>query len=351
MTLETAGIAVLWIVLALRLPGAVRHREQRALWAAVALLGLLTTLYVGAVQDGLADRAGKYYVYLGTHLVSVATAAVTLHFLLIADGRRRRAGWVYGSAGATIAVLIAVYAAASPEHPEPGNAPELPLAYFLLVSLFSVVALGICAAVCGISARRADHWSLRWGLPLLAAGWSLNALPWLLNIAWLLTEDDRWIAGFASIDGVSALCLAAGTALPVETAVRARIRDGRDHRSLGPLWRSLTADAPTVVLRRPLLPMRWRLERRLAEIRDAMLALRNHVTPEELADIRRHAESEAAAVAAWLHTAQRRKRAGHPPQPHVIDLSATGDDRASEIRFLRQVAEAHRNAAVLGDVS
>jgi hypothetical protein len=29
---------------------------------------------------------------------------------------------------------------------------------------------------------------------LLSAGWLLNALPWLLNLAWLITGEDMWTA-------------------------------------------------------------------------------------------------------------------------------------------------------------
>jgi len=99
----------------------IRHRDQRALWAAVALLALLTTLYMDVVQSTLAHWGGAYAVYLGTHVVSVLSGAAVLSFVLIANGYRRQLPVLYGIAGVTVVVLVAIYVLAKPARPPAGT--------------------------------------------------------------------------------------------------------------------------------------------------------------------------------------------------------------------------------------
>ena len=188
-SLETFGVFCMWVVVVLRLPQVIRDRSQRPLWTAVALITVVTTIYMAAVQQAVADLFGRYATYLGTHLMTVASAAAVLHFILVANRYRRYTPWLFAAAGAVAGGVLRIYVAADPHNPRPGYAPELPLAYFVLVSGFSVVALALCAVLCVYGARRVDHWALRWGLLGLAVGWVANALPWLLNLVWLITHD------------------------------------------------------------------------------------------------------------------------------------------------------------------
>ncbi len=346
MALKSTALVCLWLILAARTPQVARHRDQRLLWAAVALLAAVTTLYTAPVQSGLAALLGAHVTYLGTHLVSVTTAAVTLHCILVATGRRRPVAWLYGVTAATLAVLLVTYLGVMPGVARPGT-DDLPPAYNLLVSAFSVVALGTSALVCATAVPRARGTIVRWALLALAAGWVLNALPWVLNLLWLLTEQPGWIAYFAVIDGLSAVCLAVGAGLPTVPAFRSHVRESRVHRRLHPLWRGLTADVPDVVLGdrgpRNVLPgasAQRAVDRRLVEIRDAMRELRGYVGPEDLdaAGATRERAGEARVMAAWLVAAQRAKRAGRAAGPHAIDISGDGGDREAEIAFLLDVA-------------
>lgn len=356
-SLETVGIVCMWVVVILRLPQVIRDRGQRPLWSSVVLITVVTTLYMDAVQQALADLAGRYVTYLATHLVTVASAAAVLHFILVANGYRRYTPWLYAAATAVAGAILWIYIAAHPHNPRPGHAPELPLGYFVLVSGFNVVALALCAVVCGYGVRRVDHWALRWALLALALGWAANALPWLLNLAWLISHNPAWIALFSQIDGVSALGIAAGAALPLVPMVEQRVRHSVAYRRLGPLWQSLTDAFPQVRLIQsamsrvvPMAGMRLPLYRRVVEIRDAMVLLRSYVSIEDVqaaqAHVERYAvpddEVDACVTACWLAAALEHRRRGSAPAAQTENIASVGGDYfEQEVRFLLQVTGAY----------
>jgi hypothetical protein len=274
------------------------------------------------------------------------------------------------AAGATTAAILWIYIAAHPHNPRPGHAPELPLGYFILVSGFSVVAEVVCAVVCGYGARRADHWAMRWALFALAVGWSANALPWLLNIVWLVSHDPAWIAWFSEIDGVSAIGISVGAALPLVAAIQQSVQHRAAYRRLGPLWRSLTDAVPDVRLTqpatsRPLHPARLRLYRRVVEIRDAMIVLRSYVSVDDMQAAHEHVERhavpdelrDASITACWLVAALHYRQQGHTPATRTDNIAGVGGDNfEQEVQFLLQVADAYsqglaRTYAVTGGVS
>lgn len=355
LTLETASIFAMWLVVVLRLPQVIRNLKQRPLWTAVVLMAVVTTLYLDVAQQALADHIGAYAAYLGTHLATVVSAAAILYFIMAANGYRRYAPWLYAATGVTIAVLLWVYIAEHPRNPRPGHAPELPLGYFILVSGFSVVALVVCALVCGYGARRADNWTMRWALFALTIGWAANALPWLLNIVWLVTRDLGWIAWFSQIDGISALGLSIGAALPLVPAIQQSFHNSNAYRRLGPLWQSLTDAFPDVRLTQPaisqaLYPVRLRLYRRVVEIRDAMIVLRSYVSADDMQaaheQVERHkvpdAVVDASVTACWLVAALHYRQQGRTPVTQTDNIAGVGGDNfEQEIEFLLQVADAY----------
>ncbi|MFD8498062.1 MAB_1171c family putative transporter [Amycolatopsis sp. NPDC059657] len=371
LSVETIGVFCMWLVVVVRLPQASRDRGQRPLWAAVMLITVVTTLYMEVVQTALADLFGRYATYLGTHLATVVSAAAVLRFVLIANGHRRHRNWPYLAAGLTAGVVVWIYVAVDPRNPRPGHS-GLPLGYFFLVSGFSVVALTACALVCLVGARRMDHWAMRWALLALALGWLANALPWLLNLVWLVTHDPRWIAWFSEIDGVAAFGIAIGAALPLIPHIQQRVRHNAAYRRLGPLWRRLTDTAPHVRLARapmsrvlPAVPATLPLYRRVVEIRDAMVVLRSYVDADDVraahAQVERQAVpaelEEAAVTACWLAAALRHHDAGDAPAAQPENIAGVGgDDFDQEVEFLLRVADAcgdglARGYAMIGENS
>jgi hypothetical protein len=132
----------------------------------------------------------------------------------------------------------------------------------------------------------------------------------------------------------------------------------RNANLLYPMWKALCTALPQIALDPPrprvadaLLPQdsQLRLHRRLVEIRDGLLILRDWVDSSDLDHIRAEiAETEvpadqadAAFTACWLEVALAAHQAGAPSTTgRVLDLSRHGGtDGESELHWLRKVAQ------------
>ncbi|MEV6304755.1 DUF6545 domain-containing protein [Actinoplanes sp. NPDC051861] len=113
---------------------------------------------------------------------------------------------------------------------------------------------------------------------------------------------------------------------------------------LRPLWSAMRSAFPEVVLWRParsavelrgVAGVRLRLYRRVIEIRDGMLALRDHLPAGTAPE---GAAAEARAIAAALS----RLAAGEPPADPPGRWAPVGPDMADEIAWLSRVSVAYR---------
>jgi hypothetical protein len=126
-------------------------------------------------------------------------------------------------------------------------------------------------------------------------------------------------------------------------------------RRLYPLWRAYYEAEPTIALdasagsdeagRPSVRDIEIQLYRRVIEIRDGMLAVRPfaHPSSRELALVEAHKagyhEADLVGEAAWLELARRAKLRGHPPYNDDMPAARGGNDLASEIRVLSQIAK------------
>lgn len=134
---------------------------------------------------------------------------------------------------------------------------------------------------------------------------------------------------------------------------------------LWPLWSALTAEAPCIVLSPspdccgdPLVrgaELRFRLRRRIVEIRDAALLLRGYVSDARAAAAHdtlgtaglAGEELDAAAEAAWLRAACASRRAGcTPTRPAPLRRLRGSGDLTGEARRLQLVTAAWNHPAV-----
>ncbi|WP_018252672.1 MAB_1171c family putative transporter [Salinispora mooreana] len=358
--LQVVGLGSMWVVAALLLPQAWQDAKRRMLWAVLLLFAIELTLYRPEVQAPIYDVINGHIVFVAVHLVSVGKGIGVLYLLLMLVQRPRYRLPVAVAGVAVSAVMIAIYAAARPEPATVDIPPEIPLIYWHILAVFHTVVHLLAVVLCWRASRLVAPKAMRVSLMALTGGLMLACLPWAFNLGWLLTDDTAWLEPIGPIDAVTGLFLAFSAALPLVASVHRAVRHRRAIRDLEPLWTELTTAVPDIVFA-PVRPglgvrqLRLRLYRRVVELRDAMLTLREHVTPGELRAAQEHVAAEvsdeqrqdAAATACWLAAAVAAKSRGDEPMVQQEDLtSAPGGDLDEEVRQLLEIAQWYRSPLV-----
>ncbi|MFD4398272.1 MAB_1171c family putative transporter [Kitasatospora sp. NPDC058478] len=231
-------------------------------------------------------------------------------------------------------------------------------------------------------ARAAAPGRQRSGLRLL----TLSLVAGLLWNAWGVDDVVQAAATGTQAGAEDALCgvlgllcvalLATGLGTTVwpaaHAAVRGWLRAHRRYRALAPLWRDLHTVLPEIALapasRLPLLPPRdpqFALYRRIIEIHDARLILRQHLdprTPRWLAAATSRfppsaARADATAEAAALAAALERAAAGARPNPDTPRTApaaepphALGPDLESEADHLAHLTRVYATCPAVAEV-
>ncbi|MER7406716.1 MAB_1171c family putative transporter [Streptomyces sp. NPDC000070] len=362
--LETTGIVVLSLAVIVRTPEGVRNSAYRPLWIATLMIALSMAIHLPPVTALLAHLVpSPHLIDLSKHLFSVVDAAAVLWFVTRATGRHAFTLPVFCAAGAAMAMLV-VLDVTAPPHARNQIAPSLevpgvPETYWWGLFGFHIVADFCCAYMCWSSTRRCVSTLLRYSLRLFGAGLALATTLWILKLAYLQDRSPFYARLFPPVTGTEALLIAAGVLLPLLADREGKRRERETYLCLGELWSRLTAAVPDVVLKpdRRLgittVPLRLRTYRRVIEIRDAMLVLRDHVTPAELQEIRWLVArcgvpqdlADAHVTACWLASAIRARQSGLPPRSQSANLvGRQSEDLASEIAYLLQVADAYRSS-------
>ncbi|TVT58464.1 hypothetical protein FNH05_06570 [Amycolatopsis rhizosphaerae] len=327
----------------------------RYLWCLIACLATGMALTTPDAVD-LLDHG--HSVPMLTTLASDDLKILALGFLILFLGTLRRTirhrRTVIVAAVATVAVETVLFLLAAPD-PVDGDLVVAPgkvgvfAAYLGVFVGYGMANLLLFTMAIAAPVRRATG-PLRVGLILITAGsvagicwaaWAVSDIVALFRYGRIVLAEDA----VSAVLGVTAIGLGAVGATVglwhgnLAALVRAR-RARREHARLEPLWLLVSTAAPGVVLE-PRLRVRYRnaefaLYRRIIEIRDGYLALREHFPPEA-------SGTTAADEAAMLVAAAEARREGrrYPaenqgPQPRV---EAT---MAGEVAWLGQVADAVR---------
>ncbi|MEW2435954.1 MAB_1171c family putative transporter [Streptomyces caniferus] len=364
--IEDAGISALWIVAVARAPQGVRDRDQRPLWFAIIMIALAMSTHLDPVTAALAHMTpGAHWIDMATHMFGIIDAAAVLWFICGAAGRHRHTALVFGAALAVMTILAFLDATAPPHTRNviaPSSAtPSVPDSYWWVFFSFHLVADTICGFVCWSYGRPGTPRLLRYGLRLFGTGMFLADLLWVLKLAYLQTRSAAFAPLFSPVTGIEALFMAMGVALPLLVQLRDRWRDGSSYRNLAPLWLDLTTATPDVILgpgqrfQGMVIPLQLRLYRRVIEIRDAMIVLRNYVDPSALDLAHQHVTNhavptdlgEAHVTACWLAAALHAKGTGRSPQPQTANLTGpNATDLTDEIDHLLKVAEAYKSPVI-----
>jgi len=242
--------------------------------------------------------------------------------------------------------------------------------YLVLYVTVSLSGLGLIARLCSRQIRDVTNFWLRRGLRVVMTG-SLIYMPSFLDrlatfvVIPLGLDPLRWELLVPVCTGTGMMLIVVGFTMPswgpMWSAARRWVRDYRAYRELFPLWRTLCDSAPEIALEAAGAPgrnLRYRLYRRIIEIRDGQLALLPYmdssvaaVAAEWASAAGLDSDDEAVVVeAARLKAAVRAKTADIPIQSTSDYEGAAirgGDDVSSEIAWLLRVARAYRSSPVV----
>lgn len=180
----------------------------------------------------------------------------------------------------------------------------------------------------------------------------------------------RAAAAIAATQGVAVISIVAGTTASAWYPPLSRLARQAwlwsAYWRLRPLWAALRQVIPEVTLPRPSgvrLNIRYRVDRRVIEIRDAELALRAYSPPEVPGRAEAAARSAgldadksvAVAEAAVIATALAARRDGQPPRrdgtPGEVINAVPGNDLRAEVARLILVSRAFRRSPIVARIA
>ncbi|MFC7533393.1 MAB_1171c family putative transporter [Actinoplanes sp. GCM10030250] len=365
--------AALWVIVLARLPGLRRDHRQRVLWASFLACALAVSLAAPAI------RAGRD-VPVAAHLCGVTAAFLLLRFisLVTGTGRGRAQLALLGAVLIAMTVLAARGIATTPPRLTAGITPAQ-MAYWTVFEGYLAVVVALCARACLALGRSAPRGMLRVGLVTMGAGLSLisayaGSTVILVDLrgSGLPLDFGQWQPWTVAVRRTGVVLYLAGGSVPAAARLRTVLGAYRTLLVLRPLWSAMRRAFPQMVLWRParsaveargVAGVRLRLYRRVIEIRDGMLALRDFL-PADAAQPHNAALEDAALVDAALDDAAledaapedaavaearaivlalRRRAAGEPPADPPGRWAPVGPDMADEIAWLSRVSAAFRD--------
>ena len=384
------GIAALtWAAVAYKLPALQRRPRDgslRAYWTTLLFLGLAVTALLPPVYVALGRLTGVPNLarLLGNGLVMVACWSLRAFLLRLALSPEA-AGRAIARAGLALAAMLALLALFFALAPLGEAAPTdftgryADAPFILPYRLVFLTYLGATAiAVSRLTWRYAglaDRGALRLGLRLVAVG-SGTGLAYIGHETLRVTAASAGLAyPVPAPDTVTQVLMTTAAALMVvgSTLPSWGGRAGtaplaawwtryRAYRRLGPIWRAVVSDAPGGPVGAlgdafALRDLRFRLYRRVVEIRDGWEALRPYQSPraaEYAQALCRRAGlpgEEAAPIvdAAVLAAALRARARGEAPAGGGAPPAGGGTSLGSEVRYLERVAYHLRHSPVIRD--
>jgi hypothetical protein len=342
-------MVLLWVTTAVRLPTLWRDRRQRALWTAMLALALVKSA-------SFPPFAERLHAPILPNLLGVVTAFCLLRFIALITGSGPPRWQIVVTAG--VLVALCVLAAISRDIDNTGNVlagplPPTAVAYWVVLEGYLGAVL-VSATVLFWSVGRAAPAGLpRLGLRAISAGAAIISLYAATKTILIVVHGFGVPIAFERIEPVAhviqaaAILLAvAGSLVPATRRARAVGAAYRNLLVLRPLWRAMRDAFPEVILfspRRAVIELagvddvHLRLYRRVIEIRDGMLALRDF-RPPDVPPCSDPAVAEARGIALALE----RRSEGAPPSEQPEPWAPVGPDMADEVAWLRRVSSAFR---------
>ncbi len=379
--LELAALIASWALVISRAPLIRRGPRKRALWLVFATLATGITFGRDDV-NAFAERVtgvidiGAVVKDLFGLATGAAIAAFAAELTVGGDAARRiRRRWNAVAAAAAVALTIAFTLV--PRHPHTNDflaayaGDPAAGAYWIVFETYLGTAMVWIGVLLWRYARRTPRSPALIGLWIFGVGVALGLAYAAQRIVSIVAGLVAGPAHASRADptlsktllALCLLCVAIGSSFPAAAGVWRAVRRYRELRRLYPLWRRLAQACPHITLEPPHGPLRdalrlsrldWRLRRRVIEIDDGLLAMRDYVDAATHQLSREHASAanltgtahSAAATACWLAVALVAKRSGGTPSAGGVGVAVGGEDLDSDARWLIDVGRHLRGPLV-----
>jgi hypothetical protein len=306
------------------------------------------------LNEDLFPGAGRLFIYC---LLAIGVAALVVVFFYASteEERQRRAGVeAVPLVTALIGLNVAILATPIPIRTQPMSdwtVHHVGYAVFFVIA-DCYVAYGLCACVLSIRryVRHAEGY-LRHSLIALSVGLALMGLAALMQTGYVILAGlhiahlTGLLTGAGVLAGSGAALFLLGIGYPLMRSrvmtIRYDVRHRRHYRELEPLWSLTTSALPGVVLPAPRKgefdgSIVWLFQRRVVEIRDALLQLSPYL-PADFDDL-----APAGQATAIREATQRYRAIGGSSGSVGQVLAGAGDDLDSDaaplLRLSRELA-------------
>ncbi|CAL9413382.1 MAB_1171c family putative transporter [Streptomyces sp. enrichment culture] len=367
MSAHIVVAAMLWTVALWRAPSLWNSHKQQFLELAFLNLAAAMTLEIPEAAAWIDSATGvRSTGYLLKHLFGVVSAASVLEFVIAVvrpEGLLQRTRWLLEGTCLTLMIVAFVLAPSDGRVPDDIlTVPDLSgwaLLHVVVFTLYIGAAMTVTAILFAHAARHANNRWVRAGHALLSLGGAIGVL-YAVQRLWHLADVAGGVVTAEDVEKAAAIsqvlknaaitAISAGSCLAPASIAATALRERRALEVTQPLWQTLTAAVPSVRLTVVAGPGRTRflLNRRLTEISDATLVLREYLP----ADVQERAllmaqragypstKHSAIAEAAWLKTAVLAKPVAAPHQGRHPRSGSDGMSPATELRWIRQVSAA-----------
>ncbi|TCO52649.1 MAB_1171c family putative transporter [Actinocrispum wychmicini] len=366
-------LCLCWPVVLLRV-AAVRVADQRLLWFTLVMQGLGLTVLQTPVMLGIQRTTGvpRIESLISSLLASVVAVLLLMVALRISSSDTVSARWSRRMAlycGATAVVMVTTFTVVTVRH-IPTRDRFLPVigefsahtVYWIAYLTYMIVVSVWTTSLFWRQIRRVAAKVLKFALLALALGTTTFLVFLGTRVASLFSASPQLPAFGVYVSSIYSISVTVGCSLAIILPLSQGVASWWRRNRLYPLWRALCDASPHIALTPPR--SRWRdaltlrdnrhqLHRRLVEIRDGLLIMREWITPATHDRIvaalaaERLPNRDAAVTACWVRVALRVRANGVERVAKPIDLAGQGGvDTETELCWLTAVAKSWTSPVV-----
>ncbi|MEU8232639.1 MAB_1171c family putative transporter [Actinoplanes sp. NPDC048967] len=360
-------LVLLWGTVVARLPAVWRDAQQRAMWATLFSLSLAKTVATPGVNATVSEWIPQSQVI--PHVLGVLAAFFLLRFVSLItdyDAKHPYAARYQQLLAASVLVALIILISVTPGGIKTRaselwdtDIPPTAAAYWMVLNGYLGAVLAITTALFWRTSRSASAALLRNGLRAMALGTFLVAVYAAVKTGAIVAHSlgarmpiERAEPAANALRTIGTIICLIGVTVPASGKLRSVFHAYRSLWALRPLWGVMRQTFPDVILfprRRALLELagvdevQLRLYRRVIEIRDGMLTLRDYLPAGALDEARKYVGDRPALVeACGIALALRLHQSGAPPIENGDRWADIGGEIADEVAWLSAVSAAFR---------